>query len=86
MDEMEDLPDLTVEAIASLAGVPQECFPEWGVVIIGYLDQDGESKFETRMVGEQRATTMMGVLELMKHELILVSLEEYIYDEDDEGD
>lgn len=81
----EELPELTAAVIAELSGVPKECFPEWGVIITGYLDENGEPKFETRMVGEQPATTMMGVLELMKHELVMMQMESYEY-EDDEDD
>jgi hypothetical protein len=80
----ESLPEITAAMIAEMSGVPKECFPEWGVVITGYLDENGEPKFETRMVGEQRSTTMIGVLELMKHELIILSMEGYEYDDDDE--
>jgi hypothetical protein len=35
------------------------------------------------MVGEQRSTTMIGVLELMKHELVMLSMEAYDYGEED---
>jgi hypothetical protein len=84
-DEQEMLPEITAAMIAEMSGVPEECFPEWGVIITGYLDVEGQPKFETRMVGEQRATTLMGVLELMKHELVMLSMEEYTYgDEEDE--
>ena len=82
----EGLPEITAAMIAEMSGVPKECFPEWGVVITGYLDENGEPKFETRMVGEQRSTTLIGVLELMKHELVILSMEGYEYEEEYEDD
>jgi hypothetical protein len=82
-DDSVELPEITPAIIATLSGVPENCMPEWGVIITGYLDEHGEPKFETRMVGEQRSTTMIGVLELMKHELVMLSMEAYDYGEED---
>jgi hypothetical protein len=84
MTTPDSLPEITAEMIAEMSGVPKECIPEWGFVVTGYLDEDGEPKFETRMVGEQRSTTLIGVLELMKHELVILSMEAYDYGEEDD--
>lgn len=70
--------------LASLIDLPEKCVPEWGFAVVGYLDENGEERFETSMYGEQRATTLMGVLELMKHELVMISM--HGYEEDDDED
>jgi exosome complex RNA-binding protein Rrp4 len=70
--------------IAQLVDLPEQYVPEWGFAVVGYLDEEGESRFETSMYGEQRATTLMGVLELMKHELVMISMAKYEDDEDEE--
>lgn len=63
--------------LASLVELPENCVPEWGFAVIGFLDEEGEPRFETSMYGEQRATTLMGVLELLKHELVMISMGAY---------
>lgn len=66
-------------AIAKLVGLSEEAFPEWGLAIVGYMDPDGETRFESMAYGEPTVVGVLGVLEMIKRELL-----DFAYEDTDE--
>lgn len=59
-------------------------FPEWGLTVVGYMDVEGHSRFETKLWGAHSATNLIGILELVKQELLLSFMTEEMLDDDEE--
>jgi len=60
--------------LAEFVGIDGDVFPEWGLTVVGFMDGMGESRFTTNLVGNHSATTLIGVLELVKHELLMIAM------------
>jgi len=70
--------------LAEFVGVSTDAFPEWGLTLVGYMDTDGESRFESKLWGAGSITSMIGILEVVKQELLLsFVLDEEIIEDDD---
>lgn len=71
--------------LAEFIGVDDAAFPEFGLTVVGYMDVEGESRFETRLWGAHSATNLIGILEVVKQELLLGFLtEDDISDDEDD--
>ncbi len=84
-DETDDLsPDYEDAAdFAAFVGIRDASFPEWGLAVCGYMDEDGNSRFMTKLYGASSATNLIGILHLVQQELMFDVLSAEV-DEDDE--
>jgi hypothetical protein len=73
-----------VTALAEFAGV-EDGLPEWGMTIVGYMDTEGNSRFQTRLYGAHSPPMLVGILEVVKQELIFSYMTDESEDEP-EGD
>ena len=71
--------------LAEVTEVPEGAIPEWGLAVTGYIDQDGESRYETTAYGRPTIGTLIGVLEMIKHEMMVMAIYDNA-DDDDEGE
>ena len=69
--------------LAELSGLSEDAIPEWGMAIVGYIDVDGESRFETTTYGSPTIGTLLGVLELTKHDILMYWDEQCQEEEED---
>ncbi len=60
--------------LAQFVGLEGDVFPEWGLTVLGYMDGEGTARFVTNLIGEHSATTLIGVLEVVKHELLMIAM------------
>ncbi len=60
--------------LAALTGLEDGAIPEWGLTIIGYLGPDGHPRFESTAFGAPTVGTLVGVIEMVKHELIEIAM------------
>lgn len=83
-DEMTDhSPDYQEAAeFCAFVGVDAS-FPEWGLAVVGYMDEDGNSRFMTKLYGASSATNLIGILHLVQQELMYDVMTAEV-DEDDE--
>jgi len=68
--------------LAEFIGIDDAAFPEWGLTIVGYMDDKGDSRFETRLWGAHQATTLIGILHVVQQELLSSFTAEEIEDEE----
>lgn len=66
--------------LAEFVGLEGDVFPEWGLTILGYMDDEGTARFVTNLIGEHSATTLIGVLEVVKHELLMIVMDDDLED------
>ena len=71
-------------ALAGFAGLSDDTFAEWGLTVVGFMDGDGESRFETKLYGAHSATQIIGVLEVVKSQLVALQEDVDIDDYDDD--
>jgi hypothetical protein len=62
--------------LAQLMDVDESSIPEWGFAVIGVLGDDGVSRLETTTYGEPSVGVLIGVLEIVKAEIIAQVFEE----------
>jgi hypothetical protein len=62
--------------LADLMELESDSIPEWGFSVLGVLGVDGESRLETQTFGNPTIATLVGVLEIIKAEIVLQVLEE----------
>lgn len=62
--------------LADLVGVDKDCIPEWGFAVLGVIAKDGSPHLETRTYGEPSVGTLVGVLEIIKQEIVMQMLED----------
>jgi hypothetical protein len=48
--------------------LPKESVPEVAVRAIGYIDEDGETRFSYQIHGDSSNSKVMGIIELAKHQ------------------
>jgi hypothetical protein len=68
--------------LATFLGIDDSVFPEWGLTVVGYLDSEGQERFETKLWGAHSATTLIGILEVVKQDLVLG----FFTEDDDTGE
>lgn len=67
---------------AGLVQVPEECFPEFALVLVSYVGVDGEQLYGYRTLGEGSFSNIMGLLSIVSQSVF--HLEEYGEDEEEE--
>lgn len=61
--------DGDLASAADLVEIPEGCIPEFGIIVISYLDVDGESKVGTRVLGDGTYTATAGIMAMAAHSL-----------------
>ncbi len=63
--------DIDPIKLAKLMGVDEGSIPEWGFAVVGVLDDTGQQRLETVTYGEPSVGTLVGVLEIIKQEIVM---------------
>lgn len=66
-DSPESQPNL--EAAAAIVKVPEGAVPEYGIVVVSYLDSEGEPKFGIQTCGDGNYTSIVGLMQMAGHYL-----------------
>jgi len=67
---------LDPSSVASFIELDPSSVPEWGIVLCGYIDPDGEPRFESRIYGTERVMNLIGALEILKQDLVMMTLDD----------
>jgi len=70
--------------LAEVTEVPEGAIPDWGIAVMGFIDGDGESRYETTSYGRPTLGLLIGVLEMMKHQMMVYAMIENEREEDDD--
>lgn len=76
MSELPDTHDKTPSELAEFMVLPENCIPEWGFSVVGFLDEEGVPRFESHLYGEPGIATLIGVLHIATTELTLLMIED----------
>jgi len=73
--------------LASFLELDRTFVPEWGIALCGFIDGSGEARFETTIYGTERIMSLIGALEILKQDLVMMCLDDGIeFELDDEDD
>lgn len=60
----------SINAAARLVDVPDGSVVEFGITVVSYLDEEGESMFGFKVHGDPAYSTVVGLLHMVAFELI----------------
>lgn len=53
-----------------LVQVPEGCLPEFGITIVSYVDETGESMFGYATHGDGSRSSLIGLMEMVGHDIM----------------
>jgi hypothetical protein len=59
-----------LEAVSHLLGLKDSSIPEFGVLIVGFLRDDGSQAYSFAALGGADSAVVLGVLEMVKHDVL----------------
>lgn len=58
-----------LENLSRFISVPETSVPEWALVVVSSLDEDGGQRSRYALLGEPSIATVLGTLDIVQHDL-----------------